>query len=66
MDERELESALEEHGLAVDEGNVIGGPFIPDGRYRLYSCETHDVICESRTREGLIEDFESWLCFRRS
>jgi hypothetical protein len=66
MDDFDFRAALDEHNLVVDEGNVIGGPFIPDGRYRLYVIDTHDVICEAKTHTDLIEEFESWLSFRRS
>ena len=66
MDEREFQAALAEHGFAVDEGNAIGGPFIPDGRYRIYRQETHEMLCDSKTYAGLIEEFETWLRFRRS
>jgi hypothetical protein len=66
MDEYDFRVALEDHGLAVDEGNVIGGPFIPDGRYRIYNLSTHDVICDAKTYRGLIEEFESWVRNRNS
>lgn len=35
VDDRELEEALAAEGLTVDHGNLIGGPFIPDGTVRI-------------------------------
>ena len=65
MDEFEFKTELRERNLAVDYGDVIGGPFIPDGLYRVYETETNGMICSSKTYEGLIEAFSIWLQGRR-
>lgn len=43
MDEREIRFEVSERGLAIDDGNVIGGPFIPDGIVRIYDRSTYYV-----------------------
>ena len=45
---------LSEHGLLVDEGNLIQGPFIPDGRVRIYRESDHSVVAEGRTYEEAV------------
>ena len=42
---------VEALGLVIDEGNLIAGPFIPDGRTRIYEPETYNVRGEGQTLE---------------
>lgn len=49
MTEAEILQELTCRGLQVDEGNVIGGPFIPDGVVRIY--DDSGVRGEGRTLE---------------
>jgi hypothetical protein len=44
--DEEIRRALEDLGLEVDEGNRVGGPFIPDGTTRIYDEDTLDVLAE--------------------
>jgi hypothetical protein len=57
MDEYEIKqriTELHERGLDIDEGNLIGGPFIPDGMVRIYRTSDHSVIvCECTVEEAL-------------
>lgn len=54
--EDNLEAALAEHGLALDAGNVIGGPFIPDGIYRIYRPGDLGIVGSGSTLEAAIDD----------
>lgn len=49
MDDATLMALIERAGLAVDEGNLIAGPFIPDGTVRIYDPDTLDVRGEGAT-----------------
>lgn len=45
-----LEEQLAAQGLTVDEGNLIDGPFIPDGRVRVYrGDDPWDIVGEGDT-----------------
>lgn len=57
MNESEFRERLAQMGLELDEGNVIGGPFIPDGTYRVYDPDTHGVVDCNRDLEALIQGF---------
>ena len=51
MTEEEMLKDLDKRDYGVDEGNVIGGPFIPDGRVRIYHRLTNHVESEGATLE---------------
>lgn len=38
-------------GFDVDLGNVIGGPFIPDGTVRIYETASNNVIAQGPSLE---------------
>jgi len=56
MDDRTLIEILERAGLAVDEGDRISGPFIPDGTVRIYDPETDSLLASG---SSLAEAFEN-------
>jgi hypothetical protein len=59
MDHEDMMAVLAAHDLEVDEGCLIGGPFIPDGRVRIYRPDDLRVMGEGKTFE---EAFEAlWL-----
>ena len=45
--------------FSVDPGWVIGGPFIPDGRVRIYDEETLSVVAEGEGWDEAWEDFNA-------
>ena len=49
MGDTALQALLEGAGLAVDHGDLISGPFIPDGTVRVYDPDTGDVLGEGDT-----------------
>jgi hypothetical protein len=55
----ELLAIVHAQGFVVDEGNLISGPFIPDGRVRIYDPETNDVLAQGRTIEEALADCPS-------
>ena len=56
MTEEEIITALlEEHGLIVDFGNRISGPFIPDGYVRIHKDDNFTVVGEGSTLEAAVE-----------
>lgn len=57
IDEKEFRSLLEERGFELDEGNLIAGPFIPDGRWRVYRTDDHLVIAEGCDLADVMENF---------
>lgn len=57
MDEREFRDLLAERGLELDEGNLIQGPFIPDGMWRVYDPETRDVKAQGRGFEAVMANY---------
>lgn len=45
---------LKARGFNIDEGNLIDGPFIPDGMVRIYRVNDSNVfICELTVEEAL-------------
>lgn len=44
MTDATLQEILERAGLAVDHGDLISGPFIPDGTVRVYDPDTDRVL----------------------
>lgn len=54
VDEREIEEALAAEGITVDHGNLIGGPFIPDGTVRILDWYSN-VVGEGRTLAEAVE-----------
>lgn len=58
MDDRILIEILERAGLAVDEGDRISGPFIPDGTVRIYDPETDSMLASGRTLREAFEDVQ--------
>lgn len=57
MTEEDMLRELEERGLELDEGNLIGGYFIPDGTKRICEKGTSNVIAEGKT----LRDAFEWL-----
>lgn len=49
MTEEQLRESIERQGFAIDEGNVIGGPFTPDGTVRIYEAASGIVHGEGST-----------------
>lgn len=66
-DEVGLLKLLEEAELAVDHGNLISGPFIPDGTVRIYRPETLSILGRGATLVEAVEDLPSGVVeFSRS
>lgn len=66
-DEAEILELLEQAELAVDYGNLISGPFIPDGTVRIYRPETISVLGRGATLVEAVEDLPSGIVeFSRS
>lgn len=57
-EEREILEKIAERGFSVDEGNLIGGPFIPDGRIRIVDSE-----CSEKASGKTLKDAYEDLCF---
>lgn len=53
------QEAIEALGLIIDEGNLIAGPFIPDGTVRVYDPETIVVWGEGPSLVEALD--ETWL-----
>jgi len=49
------QSTVEALGLVIDEGNLISGPFIPDGTVRIYDPETVSVWGEGDSLKEALE-----------
>lgn len=63
MDEiREREAEVTNTGLEIDEGNLIAGPFIPDGNVRIYDPETLTVVAEGSNVEEALRDWDGRPC----
>lgn len=59
MTEEEILETLEDKGLALDEGDRIDGPFIPDGTVRIYDPECPVIVCaEGSTVAEAFENLE--------
>jgi hypothetical protein len=56
--ESEIREEIDSWGLAIDEGNLIGGPFISDGKVRIYDPDTSSVKGEGVNIEEAWEDYE--------
>lgn len=56
MTDSDILDALQEKELEVDHGNLIAGPFISDGRVRIYCPETHDVRGEGDTLQEAFDN----------
>lgn len=56
MDLTEIQERLSAEGFLIDEGNLIGGPFIPDGRCRIYNPTSMYILAEGRTLEEAIRE----------
>jgi len=69
MDLLEIKERLEAEGYVIDEGNLIAGPFIPDGRCRIYDPTSMHIVAEGRTVEKALLDCptseEGWQLARR-
>lgn len=60
VDERGVEEALAGIGLTVDRGDLIDGPFIPDGTVRI--CDRGaSVLAEGRTLEEAVGNLPDGL-----
>ena len=55
LTEDEILELLESRGLLIDDGCVIGGPFIPDGRYRIYD-EDYTILGEGSSLRKAYEE----------
>ena len=57
MDQFEINekiAELRERGFEIDEGNLIDGPWIPDGTIRIYRVSDNNLyICASSVEEAL-------------
>ena len=53
--EEEILRELDENDLKVDQGNTVGGPFIDDGRVRIYGDDV-GVVGEGATLEEAYRD----------
>jgi len=63
-DYSERRECIEAAGYVIDEGNLIAGPFISDGRVRIYCADTHNVVCEERTLKEAVYFFPTYLLDR--
>jgi len=60
MTDEEVREACEELGLVLDEGNLIQGPFIPDGTCRIYpEGEPYQILGSGSTPEEAWEGLPS-------
>jgi len=57
MTDDEIMSVLTERELKVDEGNLIDGPFIPDGTVRIYEGWSN-VLGSGETLADAFSDLE--------
>lgn len=57
MTDAEIIQHLADLGCAVDEGMTIGGPFIPDGRVRVFREDSLDLLAEGASLQEAFEDF---------
>jgi hypothetical protein len=56
MDDKSLQGLLERAGFAVDHGDLIAGPFIPDGTVRVYDPETSRILGRGDTLAEAYEE----------
>jgi hypothetical protein len=56
VDDGTLREILERAGLAVDEGDLISGPFIPDGTTRIYDPDSNRVLGAGDTLAAAFAD----------
>lgn len=59
--DRDFEALVEGLGFVLDHGNLISGPFIPDGHVRIYRPETIRVVAEGRTVAEAAAEFEAYV-----
>jgi hypothetical protein len=57
VEEDEIRQVLEAQGLVVDDGNLISGPFIPDGRVRIHSPGSVSILGDGSTLAEAYADF---------
>jgi hypothetical protein len=59
MGDDDVRRELDERGLVLDEGNLISGPFIPDGTVRIYHPDDPCLVLgEGATIKEAFEDLE--------